>query len=67
MKRIGVRGITQPIVYSLDFHSLDPLRENPFGQNDNCNDEVMLDCLVGAITGKFQVSYWTEVERLKLE
>lgn len=42
-------------------------RERPLGQNDNCTDEVTFDCLVGAITGKVQASYWTTADRLKLD
>src|ERR1700757_3619697 len=40
------------------------LRERPLGQNVNCTDEVMCDCLVGAITENVHASYCTAAETL---
>ena len=48
-------------------HGFEDFRDNPLGQNDSCTDEVIFDCLVDAMTGKFHFSYWTAAEKLKLD
>src|SRR5579862_1670217 len=61
------RNNGQEIFRSLLFYSLPTCALRGFGQNVSCTEVATLDCFVGAITGKVQVSYWTTAEKLKLD